>query len=225
MYFTAGDRITKRDSSGKVTVFREPSGGANGLLFDHQGRLIVCESRNRRVVRIEANGEATVLTDKYESMKYNSPNDLTIDSKGRIYFSDPRYGKRDTMEMRDKSGKFIEGVYRIDGPGKVTRVVGHEVERANGVFVSQGDKYLYVADNNNNTVGGARKLWRFTLRPDGSVDAGEPKVDLRLEGRARPRRHQDGPGRPALCRGRTESACPAVRDGKRVQRRCLHPFA
>jgi gluconolactonase len=176
MYFTAGDRITKRDSSGKVTVFREPSGGANGLLFDHQGRLIVCESGNRRVVRIEPNGEATVLTDNYESMKYNSPNDLTIDSKGRIYFSDPRYGKRDTMEMRDKSGKFFEGVYRIDGPGKVTRVIGHEVERANGVFVSPGDKYLYVADNNNNTVGGARELWRFTLRPDGSVDRASRKL-------------------------------------------------
>ena len=66
MYFTSGDRITKRDASGKVSVFREPSGGANGLLFDKQGRLIVCEAKNRRVVRNEANGELTVLTDKYE---------------------------------------------------------------------------------------------------------------------------------------------------------------
>ncbi len=176
MYFTSGDRITKRDASGKVSVFREPSGGANGLLFDKQGRLIVCEAKNRRIVRNEANGELTVLTDQYEGMKYNSPNDLTIDSKGRFYFSDPRYGKRDTMEMRDKGGKFVEGVYRIDAPGKVTRVIGSEVERANGVFVSQGDKYLYVADNNNNTVGGARKLWRFTLRTDGSVDTGTRKL-------------------------------------------------
>lgn len=84
------------------------------------------------------------------------PNDLSIDSKGRIYFSDPRYGKRDTMEMRDEAGQLIEGVYRIDAPGKVTRVLTHEVERPNGLLVSPDDKYLYVADNNNNLVGGAR---------------------------------------------------------------------
>ena len=169
LYFTGADTITKRDPSGKITVFREPSGGANGLIFDFEGRMIICESKNRRVTRLESDGQITVLTDQYESKKYNSPNDLSIDSKGRIYFSDPRYGSRATMEMRDERGGLYEGVYRIDAPGKVARVIGHEVERANGVFVSPGDKYLYVADNNNNTVGGARKLWRFTLRADGSI--------------------------------------------------------
>jgi gluconolactonase len=79
------------------------------------------------------------------------------------------------MEMSDGKGGFFEGVYRIDAPGKVSRVLGHEVERANGVFVSPEDKYLYVADNNNNAIGGARKLWRFTLRPDGSIVAGSRK--------------------------------------------------
>ena len=176
LYFTGGGRITKRDSSGKISVFREEAGGANGLIFDYEGRMIACESMNRRVVRTEKDGSTTVLTDQYESKKYNTPNDVTIDSKGRIYFSDPRYGNRDNMEMRDKDGGFLEGVYRIDGPGKVTRVIGHEVERANGVFVSAGDKYLYVADNNNNTVGGARKLWRFSLRPDGGIVAGSRKL-------------------------------------------------
>jgi gluconolactonase len=175
LYFTGGNRIMKRDASGMVTVFRE-SAGANGLIFDHQGRLTICESRNRRVVRMEPSGEITVLADQYEGMKFNSPNDISIDSKGRIYFSDPRYGNRDTMEMRDKSGRLVEGVYRIDAPGKVTRVLGAEVERANGVFVSQRDEYLYVADNNNNNVGGARKLWRFKLKPDGSVDVASRKL-------------------------------------------------
>jgi gluconolactonase len=69
LYFTQGDRITKRGQSGKITVFREPSGGANGLIFDLEGRMIVCESKNRRVTRIEANGETTILTDRYESKK------------------------------------------------------------------------------------------------------------------------------------------------------------
>ena len=97
--------------------------------------------------------------------------DLTIDSKGRIYFSDPRYGSRENMEMRDGQRATVEGVYRIDAPGKVARVITHEVDRANGVLVSPRDEYLYVADNNNDTVGGSRKLWRFGLREDGEIAA------------------------------------------------------
>src|SRR5262249_58072147 len=101
---------------------------------------------------------------------------VTLDSKGRLYFSDPRYGDRKGMEQRDEKGRTVEGVYRIDPDGKVTRVIGREVDRANGVLVSADDRYLYVADNNNDTVGGARKLWRFELRPDGSVDAASRQV-------------------------------------------------
>jgi gluconolactonase len=170
LYFTGGNRITRLDAGGKEQVFREPSGGANGLLFDREGRLIVCESANRRVTRTEADGRITVLADSYQGMKFNTPNDLTIDAQGRIYFSDPRYGPRDTMEMRDADGKRVEGVYRIDAPGQVERVIGHEVERANGLLVSPDGRHLFVADNNNNTVGGARKLWRFDLRPDGGIE-------------------------------------------------------
>jgi len=169
LYFTDEHRITFRDATGQTHVFREPSNDANGLLFDSQGRLNICESAARRVTRIENDGKSVVLADRYDGSRFNSPNDLTIDSKGRIYFSDPRYGPRDGLEMRDEHGQPVEGVYRIDAPGKVTRVIGREVERANGVLVSPRDEYLYVADNNNNNVGGARKLWRFTLRPDGSI--------------------------------------------------------
>jgi gluconolactonase len=164
LYFTGGGRISRRDPSGTVHVFREGAGGANGLLFDFEGRLVACEGRNRRVVRFERDGSLTVLADNYESKKFNSPNDLTMDSRGRIYFSDPRYGNREGMEMD------MEGVYRIDAPRRVTRVLGKEVERANGVLVSRGDEFLYVADNNN-SQGGARKLYRFALRADGSIDA------------------------------------------------------
>jgi N-acyl-D-aspartate/D-glutamate deacylase/sugar lactone lactonase YvrE len=170
LFYTVGNRITQRDADGQTRVFREPSGGANGLLFDPQGRLVVCEAGNRRVTRTEADGRITVLADSYRGMKFNTPNDLTIDSQGRIYFSDPRYGPRDTMEMRDADGRLVEGVYRIDAPGRVERILAHEADRPNGVLVSPDDRYLFVADNNNNTVGGARKLWRFDLRPDGSID-------------------------------------------------------
>jgi gluconolactonase len=170
LYFSGGDRITRRDLQGKNHVFREPSGAANGLLFDPEGRLIACEAGKRRVTRTELDGEVTVLADGFQGKPFNSPNDLTIDSKGRIYFSDPRYGNRDSIEMFDESGKAVEGVYRIDAPGEVNRIITHEVDRPNGVLVSDGDEYLYVADNNNNQVGGARRLWRFNLLPDGGVD-------------------------------------------------------
>src|SRR5207253_3002159 len=113
---------------------------------------------------------------KYMGKRYNTPNDLTIDSRGRIYFSDPRYGPRDSMEIRDDKGRTVEGVYRIDPDGKVARVIGREVERANGVLVSADDRYLYVADNNNDAAGGARKLWRFSLKKDGGVDLESKKL-------------------------------------------------
>ncbi len=171
LYFSGEGKISRWKPGGAgPEVFRDPSGGSNGLRFDPQGRLIVCEAGNRRVTRTELDGSVTVMADRYEGHRFNSPNDLTMDSQGRIYFSDPRYGKRDSMEID------VEGVYRIDAPGKVVRVLGREVERANGVLVAPGDKYLYVADNNNNNAGGARKLWRFDLRPDGSVNAASRRL-------------------------------------------------
>ncbi len=176
LYFTGEHRITVRDSAGQIHVFRKPSNGACGLLFDHQGRLMISEGTTRRVTRIEPDGRTVVLADRYQGMRFNSPNDVTIDSKGRIYFSDPRYGPRGDMEMRDEQGQQVEGVYRIDAPGKVTRIIGHEVDRANGVLVSPRDQYLYVADNDNNNVGAVRKLWRFELRPDGTIEPGSRKL-------------------------------------------------
>ena len=104
-----------------------------------------------------------------------TPNDLTIDSKGRIYFSDPCYGDRSKMEMTDAACNKVEGVYRIDPDGKVTRVIGREVNRPNGLTITADDKTLYVADNNNE-AGGARKLWRFALQADGSVDLKSQKL-------------------------------------------------
>lgn len=168
LLYSGGGRIGKRDAAGQVSVFREDA-ASNGLLIDPQKRLVVCESGRRRVTRTDQDGAITVLADNYRGARFNTPNDLTIDSKGRIYFSDPRYGPRDDMEMRDEQGRLVEGVYRIDAPGKVTRIITHEVERPNGLLVAPGDRHLYVADNNNNNVGGARKLWRFDLRADGTI--------------------------------------------------------
>jgi gluconolactonase len=169
--------INRYDRDGKSSVYRKDA-GTNGMLFDRDGSLLCCEpdAGGRRVTRLGRDGTLTVLTDKFEGKRYNTPNDVTVDTKGRIYFSDPRYGSKDDMQTRDKDGKTVEGVYRIDPDGKVARVIGREVERANGVLVSTDDKSLYVADNNNDTVGGARKLWRFDLKADGTVDLASKKL-------------------------------------------------
>jgi gluconolactonase len=173
---TSGNgHIMQLDREGKSRIYRKDA-GTNGLLFDPEGRLLACEPARRRVTRTERDGKVVVLADKFRGKPFNEPNDLTIDSKGRIYFSDPRYGDRAGKDQVDEKNRPIEGVYRIDPDGEVTRVLGREVERANGVLVSAGDKYLYVADNNNNTVGGARKLWRFDLQADGTVDAASQKL-------------------------------------------------
>lgn len=173
--------IMRLTREGQSVVHREQA-GTNGLLFDHQGRLLACEPKLRRVTRTELNGTLTVLTDNYLGKKYNQPNDISVDSRGRIYFSDPRYGGREDMQIRDDQGHTIEGVYRIDPPevsgdqSKVTRVIGRELDRPNGVLVSADDRFLFVADNNNSELLGARKLWRFDLKADGTVDLSSKKL-------------------------------------------------
>lgn len=167
---TSGNgHIYRRDKNGQQSIYRE-NAGTNGLLFDRQGRLIMCQPAFRRVSRLELDGTLTILAETYDGKRFNQPNDLTIDSHDRIYFSDPQYGDRSKMELLDAAGKPIEGVYRIDSPGKVTRIITHEVDRPNGLVITPDDKYLFVADNNNNTLGGARKLWRFNLSADGTPD-------------------------------------------------------
>ncbi len=172
---TGNNHIWQLDRDGKSRIWRKDA-GCNGMLFDKEGRLLACDSAQRRIVRIDAEGKLTVLTDKFQGKRYNEPNDLTLDSQGRIYFSDPRYGESAGKEIVDDKGHTIEGVYRVDPDGKVAQVLGREVERANGVLVSPDDKYLYVADNDNNHENGARKLWRFDLKKDGSVDVASKKL-------------------------------------------------
>ncbi len=169
LWFTGANRISRwHEASRKVEVWKENAGGPNGLLFDSQGRLVACEGVGRRVVRHDLRtGSVEVLADSYNGKRLNSPNDLTADAQGRVYFSDPRYGNRDSMELDE------EAVYRIDAPGRMVRVLGRRegVDRPNGVLVSRDGRYLYVADNNNSERG-ARRLLRFRRNAaNGDVDA------------------------------------------------------
>jgi gluconolactonase len=200
--------ICRRTAAGESAIYRADA-GTNGLLFDRQGRLIACEPGQLRVTRMSRDGKLEVLTDRFGGKKYNQPNDLCLDSRGRIYFSDPRYGGREGMEQLDEQGRTIEGVYRIDLDLKVTRILGREVERANGVLISPDDKYLFVADNANNTDGGARKLWRFELDQDGLVKKGTGKVLYDWgKGRGPDGLKQDRAGRLYVAAGSNRSVPP-----------------
>ncbi len=209
LYFSGDGRVTLRTLDGELQDVKLPGGAANGLLIDHEMRLVACQPGAKRVIRIESDGTMTVLADNYLGAKFNSPNDLTIDSKGRIYFSDPRYGSRDGMEIRDDVDRMVEGVYRIDAPGEVMQVIAHEVDRPNGVLVSPNDEFLYVADNNNNTVGGARTLWRFHLKDDGSIDPATKKMIFDWgDSRGPDGLEMDAAGRLWVAGGRNEPVPP-----------------
>jgi gluconolactonase len=183
---SGGGHIWRLDRAGASRIFRKDA-GTNGLLFDPQGRLLACEPAQRRVTRTEKDGSITVLTDRYQGKRYNQPNDLSVDSQGRIYFTDPRYGSRDDMQIRDAEGRTVEGVYRIDPPSpplakggqgevKVTQILGRELDRPNGILVSADDRRIFIADNNNSAKDGARKLWRFDLSADGTVAPASKKL-------------------------------------------------
>ncbi len=164
------NRIMKRAPDGRVSVFRNDSGRTNGNTFDAQGRLISCEGSEmgeggrRRIVRTDmSTGELAVLTDRFEGVRYNSPNDVVVDGQGRIYFTDPCYGDRSIMEME------FEGVYRIDNDGNVSRILQQPaVQRPNGLAIAPDDSKLYVVDSNP-TIGGNRKIWVFDLQTNGAV--------------------------------------------------------
>jgi gluconolactonase len=173
LYFSdiMNSRILKMTPAGVVSVFREDSGRTNGNTFDARGRLISCEGAEmgpggrRRVVRTDmTTGQITVLTERYEGKRYNSPNDVCVDPQGRIWFTDPYY-----MEDRSILELDQEAVYRIDLDGKVTRVVSQpQVERPNGLAITPDGKTLYLIDSHPRP-GGARKVWAFAINADGTV--------------------------------------------------------
>lgn len=223
LYFTDGEHINRMDPRGRTTVFR--NNASNGLLFDREGRLVACESGLRRVTRTETDGRITVLADRYKGKRFNSPNDLCIDSKGRIYFTDPRYGSRDGMEVFGDLAidpRPVEGVYRVDFcemhiwrtheyhdivfVPSVSRISVEGAERPNGIFITPDDRFLYICDNNNNDHGGSRKLLRFELDDDGDVKRGSRKVIFDWkDSRGPDGMKMDAAGRIYLAAGRNEA--------------------
>ncbi|MDH4238612.1 MAG: SMP-30/gluconolactonase/LRE family protein [Phycisphaerae bacterium] len=159
IFFTdiPNNRIHKWSLDGKLSTFRENSGGANGLYFDKKGNLLTCEGGGRRLVSIDPKGNVTVLADKYQDKKFNSLNDLWPDPKGGIYFTDPRYGNREGMEQDG------EHVYYLSPDRKsIVRVIDDMV-RPNGIIGTRKGNRLYVADH------GGKKTFVYTIKKDGTL--------------------------------------------------------
>lgn len=169
LFSDIGDSIWRFDpQTGKTIIFRRPSGRANGLAFNQQGDLIACEGANtgggRRITittGIDGGQDGTVktLTDRFEGQRFNSPNDLAIDSQGRVYFTDPRYVGNDPRELD------FEAVFLVSPDGS-TKIATRDVSKPNGILVSADGKMVFVADNNPQ---GNRHLLAFNINGDGTL--------------------------------------------------------
>lgn len=168
LFSDIGTRIMRFDpSTGKTSVFRDPSGRSNGLIFDPKGRLIAAEGANtgggRRISITEKDGTIRTLADSYQGKRFNSPNDVAVDRDGRIYFSDPRYVGDEPRELD------FEGVFRVDPDGTVTRLETTAF-KPNGMVISPDGKTLYVADT------GGRRRALIALDLSGNGEVSNPRI-------------------------------------------------
>ena len=144
------------EEDGHVSVFRQPSGHSNGNTFDHAGRQLSCEHGGRRVARYEHSGAVTVIADRYDGSRLNSPNDVVVHPDGSIWFTDPPYGIRGNYEGRRAEAELPLSVYRVDGAtGAIARVTD-EIGAPNGLCFSADYRRLYVADTGS---GRNVKVW------------------------------------------------------------------
>jgi len=139
-------QLRRIEEDGHVTVFRSPSGYSNGNTFDYEGRQLSCEHGGRRVVRYEPSGTVTVIAERYQGKRLNSPNDAVVHPDGSIWFTDPIYGIRGNYEGFKADSETKEAVYRVDPKTAQIDKVTDEVGQPNGLCFSPDYKKLYVAD-------------------------------------------------------------------------------
>jgi gluconolactonase len=176
------DRVMRWDEvTGQVSVFRGPSDNANGNTRDRQGRLITCEHGGRRVTRTEYDGSITVLMDRHEGKRLNSPNDVVVKSDGSIWFTDPPFGIIGYYQGERAEQELPANVYRLDPDTGRAEVVADDVNGPNGLAFSPDESKLYVIESRARP----RNIRVFDVSGDGKrlsnnrvlVDAGEGTPD------------------------------------------------
>jgi gluconolactonase len=177
-YFAAGrylvfsdipnDRLLRWDeTTGVVGVFRAPAGYANGHTVDRQGRLVSCEHGTRRVTRTEHDGTVTVLADRFDGKRFNSPNDVVEHSDGSIWFTDPSYGIDNDYQGHQATSEIGAcHVFRLDPATGTVRSVTADLIRPNGLAFSLDESQLYIVDTRR------KELRRFDVRDDGTLSDG-----------------------------------------------------
>lgn len=167
------DRMLRWDeTTGTVGEFRNPAGFTNGNTLDRQGRLVTCEQGNRRVTRTEHDGTVTVLADRFEGKRFNSPNDSTVRSDGSIWFSDPDFGILSDYEgHRAESEIGACNVYRLDPRTGRAELAADGFSGPNGLVFSLDERRLYVSDTRAGHIRVFGVRDDGTLRGDGEVFA------------------------------------------------------
>ena len=174
------NRIMRFDETdGSVSVFRDPSNNSNGHTVDRQGRLISCEHLTRRVTRTEHDGSISVIADRYQGKRLNSPNDVVVKSDGTIWFTDPSYGILMDYEG-ERAQSDIGGchVYRVDSQTGTVQLVADDYIKPNGLAFSPDEAFLCIADSGvTHTPGGPAHIRRHSVEASGKLSGGEVLAD------------------------------------------------
>jgi gluconolactonase len=166
------------ETDGSVSNFRQPSNNSNGNTTDNEGRLVTCEHLTRRVTRTEHDGSITIIADRFEGKRFNSPNDVVVKSDGSIWFTDPSYGILSDYEGERAEPEMHCCVYRVDGETGCVARVADDFIKPNGLAFSPDEKLLYIADTGaSHMPGGPKHIRKFAVSEAGKLSGGEVFAD------------------------------------------------
>jgi gluconolactonase len=180
------------EDDGRVTVFRNNSGNSNGNTFDYEGRQLSCEHGGRRVVRYEYNGTVTVIADKYQGKRLNSPNDIVVHPDGSVWFTDPPYGIRGNYEGFKGPSEVKPAVYRVDKTGQMDMLTD-EMSGPNGICFTPDYKKVYIADtggqetriydiDSNNKIRNGKRFIKLDMPGTGGAPAAADGIRCDIDG-------------------------------------------
>lgn len=175
-----GDHMRKWSEDKDVSTFRQPCAQSNGLAWDREGRLIVCEHATSRVTRTEADGSSTVIASHHNGKELNSPNDVVVKSDGGIYFTDPVYGRFEYYGNPRPTVLDFRGVYRAEPDGKKLTLLADDFGQPNGLCFSLDEKQLFVNDTER------QHIRVFDVAADGTLAGGRVWAETTGTGRGAP---------------------------------------